>query len=300
LPACSPSSGHRSEGIRGARLRYSAPGREDVAAHGQEIAMAAPALTDVELTIDGHIATLEIQRPPHNYLDITLIDNLATALEYIDAETDVRAVLLCSDGRSFCAGAELGRDAPDTPPTGNRTGREHLYREAVRLFDTGTPIVAAVQGNAIGAGLGLALVADFRVATPDARLTASFARLGFHNGFATSATLPRVVGQQWASRLLMTGMRISGEKAHEIGLVDELAPEEQLRERALELCRELASAAPLAVRSIRRTQRRGLVDDVRRATDTEQVEQDWLRRTADFKEGVRATAERRDPEFRGE
>lgn len=95
-------------------------------------------------------------------------------------------------------------------------------------------------------------------------------------------------------------MRVNGEQAKAIGLVDELAPEEQLRERALDLCNELASAAPLAVRSIRRTLRRGYADDVRRATDTEQVEQDWLRRTGDFKEGVRATAEKRPPEFRGE
>jgi len=262
--------------------------------------MALPEFADIGYTVDGHIATIEIQRPPHNYLDIALVDSIASALEYTDRETEVRAVLLCSSGRSFCAGADLARDRTVGEPTGNRRGREHLYREAVRLFETGTPIVAAMHGNAIGAGLGLALVADFRVATPDARMTASFSRLGFHNGFATSATLPRVVGQQWASRLLMTGMRVSGEQAHAIGLVDELAPEEQLRDRALELCNELASAAPLAVRSIRRTLRRGYADDVRRATDTEQVEQDWLRRTGDFKEGVRATAEKRPPEFRGE
>lgn len=262
--------------------------------------MALPEFADIGFTIDGHIATIEIQRPPHNYLDITLIDSIASALEFTDRETDVRAVMLCADGRSFCAGADLVRSGSDVPPTGNRRGREHLYREAVRLFETGTPVVAAMQGNVIGAGLGLALTTDFRVATPDARLTASFSRLGFHNGFATSATMPRVVGQQWASRLLMTGMRINGEQAHAIGLVDELAPEEQLRERALDLCNEIASAAPLAVRSIRRTLRRGYADEVRRATDTEQVEQDWLRRTGDFQEGVRATAERREPEFRGE
>ncbi|MGE3962196.1 MAG: enoyl-CoA hydratase/isomerase family protein [Dehalococcoidia bacterium] len=261
--------------------------------------MALPEFADLGFTIEGHIATLEIQRPPHNYLDIELVDSIASALEFIDRETEARAVLLCSAGRSFCAGANLRGDGPAEPPTGNRRGREHLYREAVRLFETGTPIVAAVHGNAIGAGLGLALTADFRVCTPDARLTASFSRLGFHNGFGTTATLPRVVGQQWASRLLMTGMDVSGEQALKIGLVDELADAEDLRERALELANEIASAAPLAVRSIRRTLRRGYADDVRRATDTEQVEQDWLRRTADFKEGVRATAERRAPDFQG-
>jgi enoyl-CoA hydratase/carnithine racemase len=247
--------------------------------------MALPELTDLNLTIDGYIATLEIQRPPHNYFDLPLIESIADALEYVDRETDVRAVMLCADGKSFCAGAQLGRAAEGPPPTGNRTGRAHLYREAVRIFEAGTPIVAAVQGNAIGGGLGVAMAADFRVATPDSVLTANFVQLGFHPGFALTATLPRIVGQQAAWRMLLTGERLSGEQALRIGLVDELAPVEQLRERALALCAQLASAAPLAMRSARRTVRRGLADEVRQAVDTE---------------GVKATAERRAPKFLGE
>jgi enoyl-CoA hydratase/carnithine racemase len=257
--------------------------------------------TDLTAEVDGHVALLEIRRPPHNYFDMALIDAIASALETIDRETEVRAVVLAADGRSFCAGAQFAGPAREAapPPTGNRRGRDNLYREAVRIFASETPIVAAVQGGAIGGGLGVALTADFRVATPETFFTANFARLGFHHGFGTTVTLPRIVGQQHAWRMLMTGCRVYGEEALQIGLADALVPLDDLRARAFEFAHEIAKSAPLAVRSIRRTLRHGLADEIRLATDREQVEQDWLRRTDDFREGVRATAERRDPEFHG-
>ena len=169
----------------------------------------------------------------------------------------------------------------------------------MRLLEAETPVVAAVQGAAIGGGLGLALSADFRVAAPEARFAANFARLGFHHGFGLTVTLPALVGQQKALDLLYTGRRVKGEEALEIGLCDALVPIEELRDKAREMAAEIAGSAPLAVRSIRRTMRRGLAERVRIATDHELVEQDWLRETNDFREGVRATAERRTPEFTG-
>src|SRR6185295_18257851 len=97
-------------------------------------------------------------------------------------------------------------------------------------FATRTPVVAAVQGAAIGGGLGLALWPDFRIAAPEARFSANFARLGFHHGFGLTVTLPRVVGQQRALELLYTGARIDGKRAHAIGLVDRLVPLAALRD----------------------------------------------------------------------
>ncbi len=259
---------------------------------------------DVTVEIDGHIATVEIHRPPHNFFDVALIRALATAYHALDDEPDVRAIILASEGRSFCAGAQLGGPpAADDPPTdeppARRTGSGHLYQEAVRLLEAETPVVAAVQGAAIGGGLGLALSADFRVAAPEARFAANFARLGFHHGFGLTVTLPALVGQQKALDMLYTGRRVKGEEAIEIGLCDALAPIEELRDAAREMAAGIAGSAPLAVRAIRRTMRRGLADRVRIATDHELVEQDWLRETNDFREGVRATAERRMPEFTG-
>ena len=114
-------------------------------------------------------------------------------------------------------------------------GGGHLYQQAVRLFRTKKPVVAAVQGAAVGGGLGLSLVADFRVASPDSRFTANFNRLGFHPGFGLSITLPRVVGPQKAALLFYTGRRIDGNEAHAIGLVDVLVPQDELRAAALSL-----------------------------------------------------------------
>ena len=258
---------------------------------------------DVSVDIDGHIATVEIHRPPHNYFDVALIRAIASAYHALDDEPDVRAIILASEGRSFCAGAQLAAPAPTEEPEASepqrRTGSGHLYQEAVRLLEAETPVVAAVQGHAIGGGLGLALSADFRVAAPEARFAANFARLGFHHGFGLTVTLPALVGQQKALDLLYTGRRVKGEEALALGLCDALVPIEELRDKAREMAAEIAASAPLAVRSIRRTMRRGLAERVRLATDHELVEQDWLRETNDFREGVRATAERRTPEFTG-
>ena len=245
-------------------------------------------MSDVTVeTGDDFVATVEIHRPPENYFDTALIADLADAFERVDA----RAIVLCSEGKHFCAGADFrGRAAND--------GGD-LYGEAVRLFRAATPVVAAVQGAAIGGGLGLALAADFRVGADESRFAANFARLGFSHGFGLTVTLPAVVGQQRALELLYTGRRIGGEEAHRIGLLDRLVPLADVRAEAHALAADIAASAPLAIDSIRRTMRGDLADRVKDATDHERTEQDRLRRTDDFAEGVRATAERRRPDFTG-
>ena len=253
---------------------------------------------EVSVEIDGHIATVEMHRPPHNFFDVDLVRAIADAYHALDREPGVRAIILAAEGRSFCAGAALGGDpASDDEEPPPLTGNPHLYAQGARMMEAETPVVAAVQGAAIGGGLGLALTADFRVAAPEARFSSNFARLGFHHGFGLTVTLPRIVGQQQALDLLYTGRRVRAEEALEMGLCDAIAPLEELREKAREMAEEIAMSAPLAVRSIRKTMRRGLAEAFRLATDHEQVEQDWLRQTNDFREGVRAMAERRTPDF---
>jgi enoyl-CoA hydratase/carnithine racemase len=260
---------------------------------------------DLGIDIVDHVATIEIQRPPHNFFDVPLIRSLAAALAAIDEDPDCRAVVLASEGKSFCAGAQFrpdgsgGANAAGEATSGPVRGSGNLYAEAVRLFEAETPIVAAVQGAAIGGGLGLALAADFRIACPEARFAANFARLGFHHGFGLTVTLPALVGQQAAMHMLLTGRRVKGEEALELGLCDELVPQGELRAAAAALAHEIAVSAPLAVRSIRKTMRAGLAERVRSATDREMVEQEWLRKTDDFVEGVRATSDRREPKFKG-
>ena len=238
-----------------------------------------------------HVARITLSRPPHNYFSLDMIAAVADALEALDEHDDCRAVVLCAEGKNFCAGADFSGAATYTS--------EQLYAAAVRLFRTRKPIVAAVQGAAIGGGLGLALAADFRVAAPEARFSANFTRLGFHPGFGLTATLPRLVGQQKAQMIFYTGRRYTGEEAVTMGLADQLAPLSELRSTAMALAAEIAVAAPLALQSTRETLRRGLADAIETATERELVEQEWQRRTADFREGVKAMAERRTPDFKG-
>ena len=241
----------------------------------------------------GHVATVTISRPPNNFFDADLIESLATAYDSCDADPDCRAIVLCSAGKHFCAGAQFRADAAqDDDP-------KRLYATAVRLFRAATPVVAAIQGAAIGGGLGLACSADFRVACPEARFAANFARLGFHHGFGLTVTLPRIVGRQAATELLYTGRRIDGTTAQQIGLADYLVDSGSLVAKAHELAAELAAAAPLAVRAIRATMRDGLAAAVETATGHELREQDRLRQTDDWREGIRASSERREPRFTG-
>lgn len=239
-----------------------------------------------------HVSTITISRPPNNFFDADLIESLAAAYEACDADPDCRAIVLRSDGKHFCAGAQFRPGAARDDP--NR-----LYGHAVRLFRAATPVVAAIQGAAIGGGLGLACSADFRVACPEARFAANFARLGFHHGFALTVTLPRIVGLQAATELLYTGRRIDGAAAENIGLADYLTESDSLLDRAHELAAEIAAAAPLAVRAIRATMRDGLAAAVQTATGHELREQDRLRQTEDWREGIRASSERREPRFTG-
>lgn len=242
---------------------------------------------------DDHVAIVELRRAPNNFFDVAMIRRIADLYESLAGDGGVRAIVLCADGKHFCAGADFGGSRGSGGPG-------ELYREALRLFAAELPVVAAVQGAAIGGGLGLACSADFRVASPQARFSANFARLGFHHGFALSATLPAIVGQQHALELLYTGRRIDGAEAERIGLVNRLVEPDELRTTAVELAREIAASAPLAVRSIRHTMRDSLVDAVATAVDREASEQQRLQQTADWREGVAASMERRDPVFRGE
>lgn len=244
----------------------------------------------VTSSVAGGVAVVEMHRPPANFFDLDLLTALADTILALDADGGARAVVLCSEGRHFCAGADLrGMDAH-----GVRT----VYRQALRLFSGRKPVIAAVQGSAVGGGLGLAMAADFRVVAADARLTANFSRLGFHQGFGLSVTLPRVVGHQRALELLYTGRNVSGDEAGTLGLADRVV-EGGPREGALLLAREIAAAGPLAIPLIRSTMRREVVSQVAAALDLEATAQASLLGTADFDEGIAASIGKRAPIFTG-
>jgi enoyl-CoA hydratase/carnithine racemase len=261
---------------------------------------------DIEVTLNDHVAVIEIQRPPYNFFDLSLIQQIADAFEHADNDPQCRVVVLAAAGRAFCAGANFGSGqtdgdrSPEFTEEGFQKTTGKLYSEAIRLFKNKKPIIAAIHGAAIGGGFGLACVADFRIASPKARFAANFVKLGLHQGFGISVTLPRLIGRQNATRLLLSGRRINAEEALSLGLVDEVVAEGELRSAAMKLALELAANAPLAIQSVRATMRQGLAEAVAAATVHELAEQQWLRATKDAYEGICAVSERRPGDFTGQ
>ena len=260
-------------------------------------------MSDIGIEKSGHVALVEIRRPPNNFFDIPLIKEIAGAFESFDDDIHIRAVVLAAQGTAFCPGANFGDgstlDTQARRPNEPRPGVAPLYVEGNRLFRTKKPIVAAVHGAAVGGGLGLAMVADFRVTCPEARFCANFTRLGFHPGFGLTVTLPAVIGQTKASLMFYTSRRVTGEEACAMGLADVLVPQQEVRDAAIKLAGEIGENSPLGLIATRMTMRGDIADRVRKATDHELEEQTLLRKTEDFKEGVKAIFERRLPNFTG-
>lgn len=253
-----------------------------------------------EVTVQntGAVARITFSKPPHNYASPDLLERIADALDAIDADPAIRCSVLTAEGKSFCAGADLagdetmsGGDAMDT------IGK--LYAQAQRLFRRKKAMVAAVQGAAIGAGLGLALTADFRVAGPGARFSSNFVRLGFHPGFGLTYTLPRLIGPQRAAWMSLSAERVKPDTALAWGLVDRLADADDVVSAAEGMAQEIAANAPLALLAVRSTLTAGLADEVVKAMRHEHTQQSGLKDTEDYREGVASVFERREANFTG-
>ncbi|HUI03921.1 MAG TPA: enoyl-CoA hydratase/isomerase family protein [Acidimicrobiales bacterium] len=255
----------------------------------------------VEVTAERHgaVAVVTLRRPPHNLLTEPVLRSLADALSALADGT--RAAVVCSEGRSFCAGADFrSGDAPDPTDGGGFEARTAaFYAQAARVFGSPLPLVAAVQGAAIGAGFGLALACDLCVVGERGWFQANFVRLGIHPGFALSMTLPRALGPARAADLLLTGRRLGAVEAERLGIAQRVAAAGEEVAGALALAQELAAAAPLALAATRATLRQGLAEAARAAMDHELAEQSALAGTADAVEGVNAMLEGRAPLFEG-
>jgi 2-(1,2-epoxy-1,2-dihydrophenyl)acetyl-CoA isomerase len=203
---------------------------------------------EVVLHLELHVGVVEIRRPPNNYLSVPVLDGVLEGIDTLVGE-GCRAVVLRSDGKHFSAGRDFSASRlPGDAP-------EDMYERAARLFASPVPIVAEVQGAAIGAGLGLAAIADFRVVSQRAYFWANFVRLGTHPGFGLSLTLPGIVGQQRARWMFSTGHRVNAETALQWGLADRVVPATEMKAAGVELAAELAAVSPAALSALRRTLR---------------------------------------------
>jgi enoyl-CoA hydratase/carnithine racemase len=258
-----------------------------------------PTMTDVTVTVDGDVAVIVLRRPPHNLLTEAVLHEVADIVHGLPGQA--RAAVIGADGRSFCAGADFrSGDAPDpTDEEAFETQTGAFYAQAARLYESPVPLVAAVQGAAIGAGFGLALACDIRVVGAGGWFQANFVRLGIHPGFALSAVLPLVIGPARATDLFLTGRRLAADEALAIGLAQKLVDSGDEMTAAVEIATQIASGAPLAVASTRATLRQGLGATARAAMRHELAEQTALAGTADAVEGVHAMLEGRPPRFSG-
>jgi len=249
---------------------------------------------DLDITLKTYTAYIKINRPPHNYFDDHLISQIADFLEDMDKNDNCRSIILYSEGKNFCAGANFYKS------TFSQGGDvySNLYKQAIRLFKTKKPIIAIIQGAAVGGGLGLALAADFRIACKESRFSANFAKLGFHQGFGTTITLPRVIGHQKAKLMLLTSLRLKGNEAFKIGLADFFVDKNKLMDQAKELSNLINTSGPLGIESIRNTINQGLVEKISKAVIREASEQNRLKDTQDFKEGIKASLDRKEPKFK--
>jgi enoyl-CoA hydratase len=234
-----------------------------------------------------------------------LIEALPDIVEAIRANPDVRAVVVTGAGRAFSAGADFRTLAGLIESSGLEgiagvhAGITGLYAAFLPIAEIEVPVIAAINGHAVGGGLGIALLADIRIISEDAKIGANFSRLGIHPGLGISHRLIRAVGHEAASELLFTGRLIRGREAAQIGLCRRAVPTIEVLSTATALAQEIAESAPLAVRAIKKTLRTAGDEDIESVLQREAMAQAILTQTQDAAEGIQAQMARRTPEFKG-
>ena len=211
----------------------------------------------VRVAVHDHVATVTLSRPEkHNALDQAMFEAIVLAAEEVAATPGVRAVVLHGAGPSFCSGLDLG--SLISGPDGVDGVREELRGEVPNRFQRvaydwtalPVPVIAAVHGNCLGGGLQIALGADIRIASPDARLSVMEVKWGLVPDMSLTQTLPRLVGIDVAKELVFTGRVLSGEDAQALGVVTRVAPDPLAA--ANQLAAEIAARSPDAVRGAKR------------------------------------------------
>lgn len=223
----------------------------------------------------------------------------AEAVTALAADRTVRCVVVTGAGRAFCAGGDLGwiAESPELAVTDLRDRMLPFYRSWLSVRDLDVPVLAAVNGAAIGAGLCLALACDLRYAGESARFSAPFTGLGMHPGMAATWLLPEAVGLATARELLFTGRSVDALEAVSLGLVQRVFPDDRLLDEVLAVAGTVAARAPIATRLTKAALARGGHPTIDDALAWEALAQPITMATADLREGLRAQAERRPPRF---
>jgi len=251
-------------------------------------------------TARNHIGVITINRPENrNSMDAETLNDFSEILEKIKDNRALRCLIITGSGTTFCGGADLkssvvGDGSELTPDV-----LMEFYRPFMAVGSLEMPVIAAMNGHAVGGGFGLALHCDIRIAGRDIKMGANFSRLGIHAGMAVTYLLPRLVGTARACELLFTGKLITGSQALDMGLVNQATDQAQVMPRAMAMAEEIAKSAPAAVRMMKQSLYRELDWDPVRAAGLEALHQARTFAMDDAAEGIAALLEKRDPMFTG-
>ena len=266
--------------------------------------LEAPSLVQLA-DLDGGVVLLTLSDPDRrNAMTAEMGAHLSGALGRLAGRPEVRAVVLTGAGAAFSGGGDLamlaekaGRAKAGQDQTASM---RRFYDAFLAVQEAPFPVLAAVNGHAIGAGACVALACDLAVASATAKIGFNFVQLGIHPGMGGSWTLPRLVGPQRAAELLFTGRLVTGEQAAGYGMVLEAVPAAEVLPRTLALAAEIAAAAPQPVRQLKQSLAGAGSRSLQEQLDLEASAQAANYRTADVDEGLRAARERRAPRFTGD
>ncbi len=253
----------------------------------------------------GAIGVITLDRPDNrNSMTPELLAAFSLAVAEARADRDARCIVILSSATGpracFSAGADF-RSAVQLPDAGPLPHQRSfaMYEPFLSVLDLEVPVIGALNGHAVGGGFGLSLMCDLRIAALESRYGANFVRLGIHPGMAITYLLPRLVGASLAAELLFTGRLVEGEEAARIGLASRALPIAEVVPAAMQLARDIAANAPLAVRLTKRSLRRGLEWEVRDAALHEALVQAETLETEDAAHGIAALLSKQPPKFTG-
>jgi enoyl-CoA hydratase/carnithine racemase len=261
-------------------------------------------MSDLLYEVSDKIATITLNRPDKlNAFTGPMIDAWATALVEAQADDGVHAVVVTGAGRAFCSGGDVGRmragDAAPSALDGKNSLWEGVHRVPKQLEQMDKPVIAMVNGLAVGAGMGMCVMCDVRVAAESARFSTGYVRVGLVPGDGDTYFLPRLVGAAKALELLWTADFIEAPEALRLGIVQRVVPDAQLREATYALARQIADGPQIPIRMIKRLVYQSLKLDLRTHLDLVSSHMSIVRQTADHAEGVAAFKEKRPPKFQG-
>lgn len=254
-------------------------------------------------SLDDGLLTLVMNRPQvRNALSPELSQRLLAAVQRAESDSEVRAILLTGAGNAFCSGGDVKAMAAggQTASYDQRVRQLRSRMEVSRLLhQMPKPTIALLRGAAAGAGLSLALACDIRIATPGAKLTTAFAKVGLSGDFGGTYFLPKLIGAAKARELYLLGDVLTGEQALAIGLVSRVFPEDRIEEEALRIARSLASGPTVALGYIKENLNLAETGELGSVFDAEAMRHIRCAGTEDHREAAQAFVEKRHPVFRG-